>query len=209
MTPGLRTRCALAVGSVLLLGAPGTAAAHDEPGAPAPARPTPSASLAGHPAGEGRTRPGRPPATGSPWPARESGASRSSGGPTEPADPTAATPSATVSMSQSRPGSASGPPTPGASRTPGSSPPGDDGTAPGNRAGDDVPADADDPWGARDAGGDPQPTFTPLDPGAARQQGYEGPPEPVPHRISPLSLGIGMALMGLGIGFLGIRMRRR
>jgi hypothetical protein len=32
---------------------------------------------------------------------------------------------------------------------------------------------------------------------------------PVAHQISPLSLGIGMALMGLGIGFLGMRLRRR
>ncbi|WP_189890458.1 LPXTG cell wall anchor domain-containing protein [Streptomyces xantholiticus] len=28
-------------------------------------------------------------------------------------------------------------------------------------------------------------------------------------QVSPLSLGIGMALMGLGIGFLGVRLRRR
>ncbi|MDH2391007.1 hypothetical protein QCN29_19875 [Streptomyces sp. HNM0663] len=30
-----------------------------------------------------------------------------------------------------------------------------------------------------------------------------------PHRISPLSLGAGMTLMGLGLGFLGLRLRRR
>jgi hypothetical protein len=32
---------------------------------------------------------------------------------------------------------------------------------------------------------------------------------PIGQEISPLSLGVGMALMGLGIGFLGVRLRRR
>lgn len=32
---------------------------------------------------------------------------------------------------------------------------------------------------------------------------------PLARQISLLSLGVGMALMGVGIGFLGVRLRRR
>ncbi|WP_246339761.1 hypothetical protein [Streptomyces lunaelactis] len=46
-------------------------------------------------------------------------------------------------------------------------------------------------------------------PAAARQQAPQTVPEAVGRQISPLSLGAGMALMGLGIGFLGVRLRRR
>ncbi|WP_256356027.1 hypothetical protein [Streptomyces sp. PKU-EA00015] len=50
------------------------------------------------------------------------------------------------------------------------------------------------------------PHWTPAEAG---DQGPHSAPAPVAHQISPLSLGVGMALMGLGIGFLGIRLRRR
>lgn len=46
-------------------------------------------------------------------------------------------------------------------------------------------------------------------PAAARQHPSQTVPAPAAQQISLLSLGIGMALMGLGIGFLGVRMRRR
>ncbi|MFF3323368.1 hypothetical protein [Streptomyces sp. NPDC002889] len=44
---------------------------------------------------------------------------------------------------------------------------------------------------------------------AARHQEPRAAPGPAGQEISPLSLGAGMALMGLGIGFLGLRLRRR
>ncbi|UYQ63335.1 hypothetical protein [Streptomyces peucetius] len=47
------------------------------------------------------------------------------------------------------------------------------------------------------------------EPAAARHQAPQGAPAPVTEPVSPLSLGVGMALMGLGIGFLGVRLRRR
>ncbi|MFI1394405.1 hypothetical protein [Streptomyces sp. NPDC020681] len=53
----------------------------------------------------------------------------------------------------------------------------------------------------------PAPTLTA--PADARHRTEQAVPEAVAHQISPVSLGIGMALMGLGIGFLGVRMRRR
>ncbi|WP_328398684.1 hypothetical protein OHS70_17890 [Streptomyces sp. NBC_00390] len=53
----------------------------------------------------------------------------------------------------------------------------------------------------------PAPTST--SPAAARHQAPQGTTAPVGQQISPLSLGAGMALMGLGIGFLGLRLRRR
>ncbi|MER5462907.1 hypothetical protein ABT010_19925 [Streptomyces sp. NPDC002668] len=56
---------------------------------------------------------------------------------------------------------------------------------------------------------DPLPTPTPSLPAAARQQSPQAVPEVVGRQISPLSLGAGMTLMGLGIGFLGVRLRRR
>ncbi|MFE7130240.1 hypothetical protein ACFVIM_05220 [Streptomyces sp. NPDC057638] len=75
----------------------------------------------------------------------------------------------------------------------------------------------DDPALTADEAGDlaatatvsPPPGTHPRDPALARQRGSEAlAPATAPHRISPLSLGVGMALMGLGIGFLGVRIRR-
>ncbi|WDN52946.1 hypothetical protein [Streptomyces clavuligerus] len=222
MTPGLRTRCAIAVVSFLLLTAARAGAVEVDPGAPAAHRPpaAPSASLAGHPAGEGRPRPGLPPVSAPPAPpdagaAEEGGAAQApSPGESAALDPTvAATPTAAASVSQSRPGSVSGPPPDGASST--REPPERERREhrperPGSPRSDDVPEDGEGAWDERDAAAVPLPSGAPLTPAAARQQVHEtGPSAPVPHRVSPLSLGVGMALMGLGIGFLGIRMRRR
>ncbi|MFF3839553.1 hypothetical protein [Streptomyces sp. NPDC001930] len=46
-------------------------------------------------------------------------------------------------------------------------------------------------------------------PGAAPRMAAESAPPLVDQRIPVLTLGVGLALMGLGIGFLGLRMRRR
>lgn len=46
-------------------------------------------------------------------------------------------------------------------------------------------------------------------PAAAPHMASEAAPTLVDQRIPVLTLGVGLALMGLGIGFLGLRMRRR
>ncbi|QPK50615.1 hypothetical protein H4W23_20005 [Streptomyces gardneri] len=46
-------------------------------------------------------------------------------------------------------------------------------------------------------------------PAAAPGMTAEAAPTLVDQRIPVLTLGVGLALMGLGIGFLGLRMRRR
>ncbi|MER7516781.1 hypothetical protein [Streptomyces sp. NPDC126499] len=46
-------------------------------------------------------------------------------------------------------------------------------------------------------------------PAAAPRIGTEAPLDLSDRRIPVLTLGVGLALMGLGIGFLGVRMRRR
>jgi hypothetical protein len=44
---------------------------------------------------------------------------------------------------------------------------------------------------------------------AAHRIGIEAPLDLSDQRIPVLTLGVGLALVGLGIGFLGVRMRRR
>ncbi|WP_169749558.1 hypothetical protein [Streptomyces exfoliatus] len=46
-------------------------------------------------------------------------------------------------------------------------------------------------------------------PAAAPRMAAEATPPLVDQRIPVLTLGVGLSLMGLGIGFLGVRMRRR
>ncbi|MER5306883.1 hypothetical protein ABT034_03650 [Streptomyces sp. NPDC002773] len=46
-------------------------------------------------------------------------------------------------------------------------------------------------------------------PAAAPRGAAEAAPALVDQRIPVLTLGVGLAMMGLGIGFLGVRMRRR
>ncbi|MER5768893.1 hypothetical protein [Streptomyces sp. NPDC001985] len=124
-------------------------------------------------------------------------------------------------MSQSRPDSPSGSTAPSASAD-GPSPavPPSGARRPGGvgPAEEEIP-DEDDREGAdgdaredtgEEAGEPPAGSLSPYAPAAARQRRSERAPEPMAHQqVSPLSLGIGMALMGLGIGFLGVRMRRR
>ncbi|MEV7277063.1 hypothetical protein [Streptomyces sp. NPDC093111] len=134
----------------------GSAAGSD--GRPAP---NGSASLAGHPAGEGREHPGRPP---------------------EPSSPAATSPSA---------------PSESPSRT--------------KTATEDAPdLEADEAVGAVPETELPHPSSSAEAlPAAAPRIGAEAVATLSDRRIPVLTLGVGLALMGLGIGFLGVRMRRR
>ncbi|MBT2367319.1 hypothetical protein J7E88_18905 [Streptomyces sp. ISL-10] len=196
--PQLRARCAITVASLALATLPLAPAAHAEPSEPPGPRPvvkpSPSASFAGRQAGQGRPRPGRQLPTASARPSVDP--ARSATAPT--ASSSASTPSAPPSARPSRP-----------ARTPSS--PWAHGPRTGRPEEHHPPADDEAPrrdedggyWGAWSPAA---PTSAPAD---ARDQGPEAVPAPVAQQISPLSLGVGMALMGLGIGFLGIRLRRR
>lgn len=191
MTPALRTRCAITVASLLMLATP---VAHaGEPG-PREASPEPSVSnsLAGRQAGEGRQRPGRR---------------------TTPSPSASVSPSATPSGSPAAAVSPSGTSSPAKSSAPAPPPrPHDDGTFGTDRSSQDARLQEDEaPESEAPAEAWNAPTAGPRrsEPAAARHQAPQGSPAPVAQQISPLSLGIGMALMGLGIGFLGMRLRRR
>ncbi|MEV6395000.1 hypothetical protein AB0M39_09530 [Streptomyces sp. NPDC051907] len=152
------------------------------------AKPTAASSLAGRPAGEGRPRPGRKVP-------REGDADRSRGPSAKPGRASdSPTRSAPPSGSASRPASAST--TPSRTRPPEPEAPLTEDEA----LEEEAPAASVAP---------PTPTPIRTVPAAARDQGPQALPQPVRHQISPLSLGVGMALMGLGIGFLGVRLRRR
>ncbi|MEW1550241.1 hypothetical protein [Streptomyces tsukubensis] len=160
-------------------------------GAAAPA-PDPHESLAGHPAGEGRIRPGRPPHHLPPHPR----------GDTED-------PPAEASVSQSRTGTPSGPPSATDTGDPAVAPADPDPAAPA-ADGDLRRPDGADGWrGDPDPVAEPTPYLTGDAPSAAGQRRTQATGTPAGHEFSPLSLGIGLALMGLGIGFLGIRLRHR
>lgn len=148
----LRTACALALGAVLLAA----------PSADAVESPQPS--LAGHPAGEGRARPGR-------------------------ALPTFVLPSAPEAL-------------PEADATPGALP---EANPPGALPEADVPPEADAP--APEA--KPSPARPAHPPAAARQSAAQAVARPSQQAVPLLTLGAGLALTGLGIGFFGARLRRR
>ncbi|MFJ8230016.1 hypothetical protein ACIQ9E_08670 [Streptomyces sp. NPDC094448] len=165
-------------------GGPGTGAA-----APAP---DPRESLAGHPAGEGRIRPGKPPHHIPPRPR----------GDTE--DPPTET-----SVSQSGTGTPSDPPSATGSGDSASAPADPDPAAPAADGDLLRPDGADGRRGDTDPAAEPTPYLTGDAPSAAGQRRTQATGTPAAHEFSPLSLGIGLALMGLGIGFLGIRLRHR
>ncbi|MYS62884.1 hypothetical protein GTW66_01710 [Streptomyces sp. SID5473] len=76
--------------------------------------------------------------------------------------------------------------------------------------GDLLRPDGADGWrGDTDPAAEPTPYLTGDAPSAAGQHRTRATGTPAAHEFSPLSLGIGLALMGLGIGFLGIRLRHR
>ncbi|MFF8843329.1 hypothetical protein ACF08N_11425 [Streptomyces sp. NPDC015127] len=197
MIPQLRARCAITVASLALATLPLAPAAHAEPSAPPGPRPvvkpspSPSTSFAGRHAGQGRPRPGRqePATTGRASPSVDPLRSATSPAASEPAR-LARQPSRSTGPSPSTPRTA--PRTDDAEHDP---PPVDDGGPQRDRD--------HGYWDVR------PPAAPPSAPAEAGDQGPQAVPEPVAQQISPLSLGVGMALMGLGIGFLGIRLRRR
>ncbi|QIP85556.1 hypothetical protein GLX30_17630 [Streptomyces sp. Tu 2975] len=189
MTPALRTRCAITVASLLLLATP-VAHAGEQPRETSP-EPSVSTSLAGRQAGEGRQRPGR----------------RTTPSPSASVSPTVApsgSPAAAVSPSRTG--------TPAKSSAPASPRPREDEPSRWGRHPEDTTPEEDgapETEAPADAWNAPPPGSRRSEPAAARHQAPRSAPVPVAHQISPLSLGIGMALMGLGIGFLGMRLRRR
>ncbi|MFE5851645.1 hypothetical protein ACFQ61_00260 [Streptomyces sp. NPDC056500] len=200
MTPRLRgRRCVIAVAAAMVLYAPPLAQAVEQERPAERPNPTasPTASLAGRAAGEGRTRPGRSAAEERPRTDETSAAA---------SDSDSASVSNSDSDSATRNGSA--PPTDAASQhRPNSSAPDALPAISADPSGplpeEDMAPEAEEPGTAMD---DPRGTGAPA---AARQHPGQTVPAPTAQQISPLSLGIGMALMGLGIGFLGVRMRRR
>ncbi|MEU9607576.1 hypothetical protein [Streptomyces sp. NPDC048057] len=214
MIPTLRKRCAITVGSLLVLASPLSHANDLGPGAAAPggsfaavpaaATPDPTGSFAGRLAGEGHPRPGRAPQSADPdaslpaesqpaepWtPDRsadaDTGASAGTDGDGDgDADADGdADGGVDASVSQSRPSAQDG----AADQEPNADP----------------EADAE-----LDPVADPQPELTANAPTAARQRPAQPVDTAAEQQVSPVSLGVGMALMGLGIGFLGLRLRRR
>ncbi|WP_093799992.1 hypothetical protein [Streptomyces sp. Wb2n-11] len=150
----------------------------------------PSESLAGRPAGEGRTRPGRTPGkdaapsgSGSATPeAAESGGASPSGS-------AGATHSPSASASGSASASASTSATPRTSYAPSSG---------------EVHEEAlEEPW--REPAASPS---SHAPPGTARKGSQQAVAQSDPLGVHVLPLGVGLSLFGLGLGFLGLRMRR-
>ncbi|MEU5978182.1 hypothetical protein [Streptomyces sp. NPDC047315] len=213
MIPTLRKRCAITVGSLVVLASPLAQANDLGPGAAAPGgppaaapavatapAPDPTASFAGRLAGEGRPRPGRAP--------HSAGPDEQQPVESQPAEPWTPdrTGDADASVSQSRPSS----PDVAGEEAYGET----DGTDGDGAAEPNTDTDAGTETGAgtdanRDADSDPQPELTGNAPTAARQRPAQSVGTTADQQVSPVSLGAGMALMGLGIGFLGLRLRRR
>ncbi|MCX4584021.1 hypothetical protein [Streptomyces sp. NBC_01481] len=193
MTPALRTHhCAITVASLLLLATPVAYAEESEAPelTPAAATPAVSSSLAGRPAGEGRPRPGRTPEKHRTHASQDRDEPGEADREDRPGRRPSESPSPSVSASQSA--SAAPSRTRPSQRKP---PPAEDEEL---TTGEQEEAEAS-----------ASPAPIPSAPAAARQQAPQALPQPVAQQISPMSLGIGMALMGLGIGFLGVRLRRR
>ncbi|MGW0563516.1 hypothetical protein ACWDZ4_23645 [Streptomyces sp. NPDC003016] len=150
----------------------------------------PSKSLAGRPAGEGRTRPGRTPdKSAAPSGSGSATAEAAESGGTSPSGSTGATRSPSASASGSASASASASATP---REPYAPPPGG------------VHEEAlEDPWHESAA----SPSHA-APPGAAREGSRQAVAQSGPLGVHVLPLGVGLSLVGLGLGFLGLRLRR-
>jgi hypothetical protein len=211
-----RTRCAIAVASLAVLGTPvayaqeftasaplTTAPVSASPSmiavgaagpAPAPAptgtsaasaEATAAPALPDEPAGQGRTRPGRPPVSESPALTLDPGPA--------PARSASASHSRSVSI-----------PAPDSSPSSPVRPYGRD-AVPTRQA--PAVTDAERETAAEAADEESGPAWE--EPTAARQQPAQAADAATARQISPLSLGTGLTLMGLGVGFLGVRLRRR
>ncbi|WP_329384784.1 hypothetical protein [Streptomyces sp. NBC_01716] len=167
-----------------------------------------TSSLAGNEAGQGRPRPGRTnPATAT----GASGEVPSSGVGTVSADPTVLmSPSGTSGRPSSR--SASPSPTrsapasaePHRQQSPSGKPEREQGDPDEGELRDEELLSDD--FDASEEG--PVPPRTPPHDASAQEQNSQAVAQPVARAVPALTLGVGMALMGLGIGFLGLRLRR-
>ncbi|WP_330174894.1 hypothetical protein OG875_15900 [Streptomyces sp. NBC_01498] len=212
----LRVFCALVVSvAALAVTVPLAYGEDGEPPRGGPTRaPSATASLAGHPAGQGRPRPGRPTGTGG---ASEPGAAD---GRWEAVTRPSVSPSTSPSTS-GRPSSGSASPSPGRSGS--TSPEPESGRTDGAEE-DGGTGDGRDPDGRDEGSGDdeellpedldasqdtPLPSRTPPQDSTARERNSQAVSRSAVGPSPALTLGVGMALMGLGIGFLGVRLRRR
>ncbi|MYZ38007.1 MULTISPECIES: hypothetical protein [unclassified Streptomyces] len=257
MTPTLRTPCAIAVAS-LLIAAPGAYAEESAPPVTGPTAAAESAlSLAGHPAGEGRPRPGRPqepetvsPDDGSPR-TDDSGDGDSDSDSDSEADPgaewesgweadeetdgdpqtdTETSPAPSVhpgrptkvpaSPSDARPlTSPSKPASPSHSDENDESEEDEEDEPAGSRKDTDGTVDGTDRKTDGHAAEEPLEEFAhpPEDseaprrrpPAAAHESATRTVTGPAARPVPVLTLGTGITLIGLGLGFLGLRLRRR
>ncbi|MET9519691.1 hypothetical protein [Streptomyces sp. NPDC002994] len=161
--------------------------APDWPERPFASAASPGKSLAGRPAGEGRTRPGRAPdKSGAASGNEEEGGKASPSGSGNPSGSPGVTPSPSASGSASA--SASSPATPLKSHGP-------------------------DPWDVHEEALEEPgnaPTISPSNapPGAAHEGSEQVVAQSDPLGVHVLPLGAGLTLVGLGLGFLGLRLRR-
>ncbi|MBT2490610.1 hypothetical protein J7E96_19245 [Streptomyces sp. ISL-96] len=162
--------------------------APDWPERPSASAASPAKSLAGRPAGEGRTRPGRPSDKSAP-PSR----SEEEGGKASPSGSGSPSGSPGVAPSRSASGSAS---------------------ASASSAATPLKSYAPEPWDVHEEaleepGNDPDgsPSIA-APPGAAHEGSEQVVAQSDPLGIHVLPLGAGLTLVGLGLGFLGLRLRR-
>ncbi|MFC8825359.1 hypothetical protein ACFT9I_08385 [Streptomyces sp. NPDC057137] len=189
----------------LLLAAPLAYAENREPPRADPSRsPSATSSLAGNQAGQGRPRPGRTTAIPE---ASESGAvdepEDGTQAPTSPS-PSGRPSSGSASPSPSRSASGSAEPETGRKKDPKTESERESDRRDEGDGDDDVDL-SDDSEASADAPFSPR---TPPQDASAQEQNSQAVSQPVARAVPALTLGIGMALMGLGIGFLGVRLRR-
>ncbi|MFD5103251.1 hypothetical protein [Streptomyces albidochromogenes] len=168
---------------------PGVAAPDrpERPERPAASAASPTGTLAGRPAGEGRRRPGRPPAHSADPGRDEEADEKASPSPSaSPSGGARVSPSASASGSASAP--ASSPAAPRKSYAPESW---------------DVHEEALD-----EADQEPAAPTSDRPPGAAPEGSEQVVAQSDPLGVHVLPLGAGLTLMGLGLGFLGLRLRR-
>ncbi|MFD3917975.1 hypothetical protein [Streptomyces sp. NPDC058595] len=203
----------VAVTTLLSAAPPAYAEERESPRAAPSPSPSASSSLAGNQAGQGRPRPGR--TTVSAEASAPGGVDPSLDAlvpdlPELPTLPSASgrPPSGSASPSAGR--SASPSAEPGNGKSSGGKSDRETGGEPEREGGDEDGEDDEDDL-SEDFGSStdvPFPRRTPPRDATARERNDQAVSQPVARAVPALTLGIGMALMGLGIGFLGVRLRR-
>ncbi|MFE3249422.1 hypothetical protein [Streptomyces sp. NPDC059209] len=176
--------------------------------APSPS-PSASSSLAGNQAGQGRPRPGRTTVSAEASPPGDLDSSVDSLLPDLPDLPT-------LPSASGRPSSGSASPSAGRSASPSAEP--GNGKSSGKKSDRETDGEPEREGGqddedvlSEDFGSStdvPFPLRTPPLDATGRERNDQAVSQPVARAVPALTLGIGMALMGLGIGFLGVRLRR-